>query len=130
MRFAGAGAQWDASLGGHSREDVDRYQGFGVPARVRPAAERCGFYSFIYVYLLFFPQSQRQDFLGLFWDKSAECTAAPKSSRAATDNKQIGWYRPQNFGDEAVIGVGRMSKIAAGVMQHRNPSEGKQNGKK
>lgn len=97
---------------------------------MRPAAERCGFYSFIYVYLLFFPQSQRLDFLGLFWDKSTECTAAPASSRAATDNKQIGWYRPQNLGDEAVIGVGRMSKIAAGVMQHRNPFEEKHNRKK
>lgn len=29
-----------------------------------------------------------------------------------------------------MIGVGGMSKIAAGVMQHGNPSEGKQKGKK
>lgn len=29
-----------------------------------------------------------------------------------------------------MIGVGRVSKIAAGVMRRRNPSEEKQNGKK
>lgn len=91
--FAGAGARRDATLCRHSREDGDRYQAGRVwgPSQSETWGGKTRIL-FIYIlfYFLFFCQSHWRDFLGLFWDRSAACIAAPASSRAS-DRQQTNW---------------------------------------
>lgn len=89
-----AGAQRDATLCRHSREDGDRYQAgrvWGPSQSETWAAERRGFHSFNLFSFFCFSSSRIGGISwGLFWGKSAACVAAPASSGPATDNKQIG----------------------------------------
>lgn len=66
--FAGAGAQRDATLCRHSREDGDRYQAgrvWGPSQSETWGVERCGFYSF-HLFSFFCFSSSRIG--GIFWD--------------------------------------------------------------
>lgn len=78
------------------------------------------------IYCFSFPPSQQAGFCGIVLGRKGRLQCDPAGDQAATDNKQIGRYRPQNLrpiGDEAVIGVGRVSEIAA----EKKASEEKQN---